>query len=102
MTIRLTNHGVMRLFERVHKKATIKTNDTASKFLQKVLEKGVVTVNDASQCLIKYADNLYVFKKECEHLVFVTVKTCQEYRRKIYMRGVQKLVSSKKDFLLCA
>lgn len=99
---RLTIHGKERLFERVLHKAQEKTSERAKNFIQKVLEKGVVTANDAQQMMIVYANNLYVFKKEGLNTVFITVKTCQEYRLGVYIRGTKKVFTSKKNFALCA
>lgn len=102
MRTRLTKHGQERLFERVLKKAQNKSRESASTFIQKVINKGVVMANDAQQMLVLYAENLYVFKKDMEHLVFITVKTCKEYRLGVYVRGAKNVFSTKKNFALCA
>jgi len=106
MKVRLSHHGVQRLFERVYKKAQNKSHDKALSFIQKALEKGSVAVNDANQTLVLYANNLYIFRKELfkeiEQLVFVTVKTNQEYRLKLYNRGCERTIHHRKDFRLCA
>ena len=102
MRVHITKHGAQRLFERVYKKAQNKTLLHALHYVDKALNRGVVTVNDAQQLLVLYANSLYVFKKEAEHLSFVTVKSCEEYRLGTYMRGEKRTFSSKKNFLLCA
>ena len=102
MRTRLTKHGQERLFERVLKKAQDKSRESASTFIQKVLAKGVITANDAQQMLVLYAENLFIFKKDLEHLVFITVKTCKEHRLGVYIRGSKNVFTTKKNFALCA
>ena len=101
MKVHLTKHGKERLYERVYKKSQHKTLPYALNCIEKVLERGVITVNDSHQMLVVYAQNLYVFKKKMEELFFVTVKTCHEHRLGVYLRGEKRTVSSKKNFLLC-
>lgn len=101
MTI-LTIHGRERLFERVLQKSQNKSLERAKSFIQKVLEKGIVTANDIQQMMVVYANNLYVFKKKDSNLTFITVKTCQEYRLGVYIRGERKVFRTKKNFALCA
>ena len=73
MKVHLTKHGKERLYERVYKKSQHKTLPYAQSCIEKVLERGVITV-----------------------------KTCHEHRLGVYLRGEKRTVSSKKNFLLCA
>lgn len=100
--LELTKHGIARLFERVQNKAQNKNKEKAEQFLTKVLERGFAVANDAQQMLVVYANNLYIFKKNLNQLLFITVKTCEQQKFDSYTRGKKRSMSIKKNFALCA
>lgn len=100
----LSKHGYQRLYERIQAKAQVKTSKKALEFLNKVIKKGLITVNDTNQLLVNYAESLYVFKKDsttCK-LVFVTVKTSEQSKICYYSKGKRCSYSFKKDFSLAS
>jgi len=99
----LTKHGYQRLYERVQTKAQVKTIDKATDFLKKVLERGMIMVDDLNQKLVNYADTLYIFKKDNRNnLVFVTVKTNEQHKLNYYSNGQKRSFEYKKNFMLAA
>lgn len=99
----LTKHGFQRLYERVQTKAHVKTIDKATIFLKKVLERGIVMVDNLNQKLVNYADTLYIFKKDSRgNLVFVTVKTNVQQKLNYYSGGQKRSFEYKKNFMLAA
>lgn len=99
----LSKHGYERLYERIQTKAQVKTASKALQFLNKVIEKGLITVSDANQLLVHYAESLYIFKKDSSSkLVFVTVKTSEQNKICYYSKGKRCTYSFKKDFSLAA
>lgn len=102
MNVRMTRHGTERLFERVYKKANNKNESCAINFVNKIIEKGKIAVNNAEQLMVYYAENLYFFKKEgFDTVAFITVKTSSEFNQNVYLGGKKRRFSNKKNFQCC-
>ncbi len=99
----LTKHGYARLYQRVQTKAQVKTLIKATEYLSKVLERGIIMVDDLNQKLVNYVDTLYIFKKDPRgNLVFVTVKTNVQQKINYYSSGQKRSFEYKKNFMLAA
>lgn len=100
--LKLTNHGIERLYERILTQSQCKTIAKAEDFLSKVLAKGIAKANDTQQMLVVYANNLYIFKKNFGQLLFITVKTTEQHKFDTYAKGKKRSLSYKKNFCLSA